>query len=265
MERAKRKPVENLDAYDCFLRGLAHSHERTRDATDEALRLFSRAIELDPDYATPYGMTAICYSTRKVQGWVVNMEWEAAEVRRLALRVSAVGRDDALALCCAGHALVNVCSEYETGAAMIDQALSLNQNLAIGWFYRGIGSVFRGHHEAGIEQLARVLRLNPLDPGIYAPEGMMAQALLMLGRFDEALKWTTKALARQSNWMPALRASAVANAFAGNIDEARKMVARIRQLDPAMGVSNFTDFTRFRRPEDVARWIEGLRLAGLPE
>ena len=48
IERAKRKPTESLDAYDYFLRGMASIHQWTREANSEALRLFYKAIELDP-------------------------------------------------------------------------------------------------------------------------------------------------------------------------------------------------------------------------
>jgi len=58
IERAKRKPVENPDAYDCYLRGMAKGHEQTVESWEEALCQFSRAIELDPDFATPYAMAA---------------------------------------------------------------------------------------------------------------------------------------------------------------------------------------------------------------
>jgi TolB-like protein len=70
IERAKRKPTESLDAYDYFLRGLASAHRVTRDATEEALTLFSRAIELDPDFAAPCGAAAFCYVVRKLNGWM---------------------------------------------------------------------------------------------------------------------------------------------------------------------------------------------------
>lgn len=55
LERAKRKPVENLDAYDCFLRGMASFELRTRDAHAEARALFERAIALDPSFQRPMG------------------------------------------------------------------------------------------------------------------------------------------------------------------------------------------------------------------
>jgi len=62
IKRVKHKPTENLDAYDYFLRGLAALHCWSREANAEALRLFYRAIELDPEFAAAYGMAARCYS-----------------------------------------------------------------------------------------------------------------------------------------------------------------------------------------------------------
>jgi adenylate cyclase len=55
IERAKRKPTESLDAYDYFLRGMASLYQWTRENISEALSLFYRAIELDPDFASAYG------------------------------------------------------------------------------------------------------------------------------------------------------------------------------------------------------------------
>src|SRR5262249_37577307 len=60
IERAGREPTESLDAYDYFLRGLASCHLFTRDSLLEARRLYQRATELDPNYASPYGMAAWC-------------------------------------------------------------------------------------------------------------------------------------------------------------------------------------------------------------
>ena len=42
-------------------------------------------------------------------------------------------------------------------------------------------------------------------------------------------------------------------------------MAKLRAIDPALRVSNLGDLTAMRRPEDMARYAEGLRKAGLPE
>ena len=56
------------------------------------------------------------------------------------------------------------------------------------------------------------------------------------------------------------------NALAGRLGQTQKVLARLRQLDPTLRVSNLRDrLDPYRRPEDVARYEQGLRKAGLPE
>src|SRR6201993_3783393 len=61
IERAKRKPTESLDAYNYFLRGMANVYRWTRESTSEALLQFYKAIELDSEFGSAYGMAAWCY------------------------------------------------------------------------------------------------------------------------------------------------------------------------------------------------------------
>src|SRR5262249_10912005 len=153
MTRALRKPVSNLDAYDSYLRGLAKWQERSREANEEALRLFYRAIELDPASPAPYAMAARCYNTRKVQGWVQDKEKEAAEARRLALKAATFGQDDERALASAGQTLAWLCKDYELGEVLVGQAVSLNPNSAFCWQMRAYVSLYLGQHEEAIEQI----------------------------------------------------------------------------------------------------------------
>jgi hypothetical protein len=49
------------------------------------------------------------------------------------------------------------------------------------------------------------------------------------------------------------------------MSDARRMVARILQTNPAVRISDIRENTPMRRPEDAALWVDGLRKAGLPE
>jgi len=51
IERAKRKPTESLDAYDYYLRGMAHLHLGSRESIDLALGQFNHALMRDPNFA----------------------------------------------------------------------------------------------------------------------------------------------------------------------------------------------------------------------
>jgi adenylate cyclase len=266
IERAKRKPTERLDAYDYYLRGLTHLYQfASREASAEALQLFNKAIELDPDFGSAYAMAADCYSYRKGSGWMTDPAKEIGEAANLIQRAVKLGKDDAVVLGTSGWALAYVIRDLSAGAALIDRALALNPNLALAWFYGGWIKIWLGEPEVAIERLARGVRLSPLDRRMAAMLGAMAHAQFFLGRYDEASAAAATALRETPDHHPALRIEAASNALAGRLGPASKAVARLRQLHPALRVSNLRDVLGPYRPEDIARYEEGLRRAGLPE
>ena len=267
IERAKRKPTESLDAYALYLRGLARFYQYgNRQANDEALHLFNRAIELDPDFASAYGRAAHCYAIARANGWISVTANEIAEVTRLAQRAVDVGKDDAIALACAGWALAVVVRDLEVGAGLIDRALVLNSNLAEAWSFGGWVKNWLGEPEAAIERFARAMRLSPLDPLAVRMRNGTAYAHFFLGRYAEAASWAAMALQDNADYQPGLRIAAASNALAGRPEQAHKAVARLRLLNPTLSVSTLKDVLGpFRRAEDLLRYEEGLRQAGLPE
>jgi TolB-like protein len=265
IERAKRKPTESLDAYDHFLRGMANFYQRSKEANSEALRLFYKAIELDPDFASAYGMAAWCYVWRKLNGWMIDRVQEIAEGERLARRAVELDKDDAVALCRGGHALAFLVGDLDGGIAFIDRALMLNPNLATGWYLSGWMRAYRGETDVAIEHLARAMRLSPLDPTLYHMQAGTGFAHLLAGRFDEASSWAEKAFREEPDYLPAAAVTAASHALAGRLEEARQAMALLRQIDPALRRSNLKDWFPIRRPEHFAIWADGLRKAGLPE
>ncbi|MGO8865268.1 MAG: adenylate/guanylate cyclase domain-containing protein [Alphaproteobacteria bacterium] len=265
IERAKRKPTESLDAYDYYLRGMANVHLWTKEANSEALRLFYKAIELDPDFASAYGMAAWCYAWRKWNGWMVDRKQGIAETRRLAQRAAELGKDDAVALCRGGFALGHVVGDLEGGAVLINRALVLNPNLATAWLLSGWIRAFLGEPEVAIEHLTRAMRLSPLDPLTFLAQGGIAWAHFFAARYDEVSSWAEKALREQPNYVQGMRMSAAGHALAGRLEEAQKAMACMRQFDPELRVSNLKDVIGFFGTDDFARYAEALRKAGLPE
>jgi len=265
IERAKRKPTESLDAYDYFLRGMANFYQRSRKANDDALQLFYKAIEFDPDFATAYGIAAWCYAWRNLSGWMTDRAQEIAEGSRLAWRAVELGKDDAVALARAGHALALLVGDLDSGAAFIDRALALDPNLARAWYASGWVRVYRGEPEVAIEHQARAMRLSPLDPTLYHMQVGTALAHLLAGRFDEASSWAEKAFREEPNYHPAAIVMAASNALAGRAQVACQAMERLRQIDPTLRICNLKDRHPIRRPDDLARFADGLRIAGLPE
>ncbi len=266
IERAKRKPTESLDAYALYLRGLARLYKfGNRQANGEALRLFNSAIELDPDFASAYARAALCYVMAKISGWISGTPNEIAEVTRLAQRAVELGKDDAIALADGGWALAYVVRDLGVGAALIDRSLVLNSNSAEAWHWGGWAKIFLSEPELAIERFARAMRLSPLDPMGQGTRAGTAYAHFFLGRYDEAVSWAAMALQDNPDFQPGLRIAAASNAMAGRPEQAHEAMVRLRQLNPALRVSNLKDQRPFRRAEELSRLEEGLRQAGLPE
>jgi TolB-like protein len=265
IERAKRKPTESLDAYDYYLRGVASLHIGTRTAIDTALPLFSRAIERDPEFASAYGGAAWCYFWRKLNGWMADPAKEVAEGIRLARLAVEFGRNDAVALTRGGHALAHLTGDLDGGIALIDRARLLNPNFATAWFLGGVLRIFRGETDSAVENLTHAVRLSPLDPEMFRIQAGMALAHFSAGRYDSALASAEDALGNLPSLLVTVAIVAASHALAGRLEDAQKAMERLQALDPSLNLANLKDWLPIRRPEDLARFSEGLRLAGLPE
>ena len=176
-----------------------------------------------------------------------------------------MGKDDAVALSTGGFALAYVVGDLDDGAALIDRALVLNPNLASAWLFSGWVRISSANRKWRSKHFAHAMRLSPLDPLMYAGGNSGSRSLISVaGRYDEASSWAEKALRESPNYHPALRFFAASNALAGRLEDAQKAMARLREMDPTVRVSDLRDLMPLRRSSDVAKYVEGLREAGLP-
>ena len=265
IERANRKPTESLDAYDYYLRGMAKIYRWTNESVNDALRLFSKAIDLDTEFASAYGAAAWCYYWRMVNGWRTDHTIDVADVVRLSRGAAEYGKDDAVALSLGGIALGRVARDLETGVAMIDRALVLNPNLASAWNGSGFLRTFLGNYELAIEHLEHAMRLSPLDRMLFHMKAVTALAHFLADRNEAALPLAEQACREQPNLVSALRLAAASNAFAGRMGQAREFIARALELDPNQRISNLKDRIGPFKSQDFAKYVNGLRMAGLPE
>lgn len=125
--------------------------------------------------------------------------------------------------------------------------------------------VFRGESGLAFDCAARAMRLSPLDPSLYAVHGAVAYAHFLTGHYDMASSSAEKALRDNPEFLRAICVFAASNALAGHPAPARKGIARARECNPDLRISNLEDLAPFRRAEDVAHFTKGLRAAGLPE
>lgn len=265
IERAKRKPTESLDAYDYYLRGMERFHAGAQASVDQALDRFRKAIALDPEYASAYGMAAWTLFWRRLNGWTSDRDADTVEGARLARMAVDLGKNDAVALTRGGHALAHFTRDLDSGTDFVDKALVLNPNLAAAWFLGGFLMIWRGEPEEAITRLEHAMRLSPLDTEMFRMQTGVAMAHLMARRFDAACAAAEKAFRAMPVFTLAPAAIAASCALAGRMDEARRAMRDVRRLDPELRLATIDEWLPFRRPEDSALFADGLRMAGLPE
>src|SRR5262249_27734203 len=117
-----------------------------------------------------------------------------------------------------------------------------------------------------IEGISNAVRLSPVDPLIHLNWQWLAHAHYMAGRDDVAVTWAARASRENARGPGGWRIWAASAGMTGRKQEAAQAPARLQELNPGVRLSNLRSYLGpYRRPEDIARYEEGLRRAGLPE
>jgi TolB-like protein/Flp pilus assembly protein TadD len=261
--RASRKPTENLDAYDLYLRARAEHQRYTNVSMSSAIELLTQSLAIDPSYAPAAAAIGFCRHVQRIEGWRSLSAAERAAAVDLAHQAIETGRDDPDVLWMAGIALAVLAGEHDTASDSIDRALILNPNSAHAWSARGYVSCFRSLPAPAIEAFQRAMRLSPLDPFGWSFIGGLAFAHLAAERYEEAIEWADRCLREQPRYSALYRAKVVAYAHLGRMSEARGALARLLELQPGLTIRTLALPNLV--PELAAVYIEGLRKAGLPE
>jgi adenylate cyclase len=263
-ERARRKSTDSPGAYDCYLRGMACFNSRTVGGTKKAQQFCHQAIDLDPGFAAAHGLIAYCHGA--LVGMGVKPDQDAViETSRFAQRAVELDPDDAMVLGMAAWAQANVMRDLDAAAGLVERAVAINSNLAMAWTMSGWVNTWLGKPVLALEHFARTMRLSPLDPNLRFTLIGAAHAHFMAEQYDQASSLVAKAL-QSARTAPMCRIAAASMALAGHPEEARRSVDELLKLDPSRRISNLLEVLGpYRRQEDVERYKEGLRLAGLPE
>jgi len=265
IERSKRKPPENMGAYDLYLRSLPHVYAMRPDDNEQALNLLHEAIELDPKYAPALAYLAWAYEQRLVRGWGAYGEDDAGLAVALARRAIEADRDDAHVMAAAGFVLVMVARDYERGLQATERAHELNPNLAFVSLLVGVSQLFGGDPAEALVHFEDAIRVSPSDPGAFFFYSVAAMGHLFCGRPDEAYELAKKSARMYPDWDTTYWAMVPALTQLGRVEEARSAVSKLRELSPAVTVSRLRELLSYRDPEALDMILDGMTIAGLPE
>jgi TolB-like protein len=265
IERLKRKPAKNLDAYDLLLRAQQLEYEFTEESLREALGCLKDALAIDPAYAPAMALAAYCQAERRVQGWMREPATEITEGQRLATRAIELGKDDGNVLWMASWAVRQLANDGRRARELASRSLLINPNSAVALAISGWNEATVDNPIKALELFQRAERLSPRDPKGWFIAAGMAHAHYVAGQFDEAVTWAKKALAQNPRFATALRYLAASLAKLGKSEEAAEAMRDIRRHEPQLTLSLLRKRIMFMEESVWQKFAGGLRLAGLPE
>ena len=262
VERARRKRPERLDAYDLYLKALPHAYANKPADTDEALRLLSQALLLDPNFAIAHAHAAWCHEQRYFRARVPSEDKTAAlEHAHIAL---SMGTDDPQALSIGAFARARITLDYEGAIGALDHALEMNGNSALAFGFSALLSASTERYGRAIEHARKALRLSPFDPFNYHPYCALAHTYFFTGHFNEVVTHSNLAIHANPGFSVPHAFLVAGNVNLGHLDAARMAAGRLLEIAPSWTIGSFVGM-KFMRPQLMDAFAEALRQAGLPD
>jgi adenylate cyclase len=261
IERSRRKPPENLDAYDLYLRALPHMASVMPADARLAAGFLERALVLDPNYAAAQALLAWCHEICFMRGGFDEADMIAGLAHARAAIASRT--DDAASLAVAALVMSHLGKERETASSTVERALSLNPSCAVALYFGAHISAFNGNPEAASTYAKRSLRLSPFDLFSYEAHNALGLAAVHEARYDEAASHFADSVQANSRFSTLYFFQAVALALAGRLEQAKPIVQRALELEPSFRNRFFVDIGLV--PAISNKLIEGAHLLGLPD
>jgi tetratricopeptide (TPR) repeat protein len=188
----------NPEAYDAFLKGNFFLHQGIR-GTGKSIELFKRAIELDPLQAEAHAGLAQALCFAGIFGLRPSAE-TFPEARVAALKALELDESNAVA----HNALADVKKGYDWDPAGTEveyrRALQLNpSHLLTRWWYAECLTRM-GRYDEAIAESDRALALDPVSPGTFTVRAML---FFRARRYDEAIRDSQQALDLDPNFINA--------------------------------------------------------------
>lgn len=257
-DRAKRKPTDNMAAYECVLAAKVLHHRSIREDNAEAQRLLDRALALDPNYAHAHAWKGCVLGQQWTYGWCADrdatFEKVAAEVE-IALALDDNDSDVHRIL-----AALNLNrDDHDKAAYHQERALVLNPNYDLVVVQQGELLTWLGRPEEGIEWIKKAMRLNPYHPERFWSH--LGRACYCAEKYAEAAEAFSR-ITRPDHTHHAFLAATFARM--GNAVAATAHATEVLNREPKFSVAAYLATQHYKREVDRRHHEAGLLKAGLP-
>jgi TolB-like protein/Flp pilus assembly protein TadD len=262
-----KTPTVNPEAYELYLKGKFFAEKRTGADLRKSIEYYDQAIAKDPNYALAYVGLADSHLLLTAYGAISTKE--AASPARAALK-KALALDDSLAQAHASSGLLaNLELDLNRAITELERAIQLNPNYATAHHWVALPLMAIGQSDRAIVEGKRAVELDPLslicnadlawvyfnarrydeaeaqarktlemDQRFYVAHYYLGEALQFKGKLADAIA-EFQTSAEQNNDPFSFAMLGQAYARQGKTDEARKVLARLREQAKSQYISPY--------------------------
>jgi len=265
----EKKPTEDIEAYNIYLKARNFWNMRTEEGLQKSLEYFQKAIEKDPTYALAYSGIADYFN---LIGYYDLLPSKDAFPKARDAANKALELDETLAEAHTSLAWIKTFFEWDWSGAQrsYKRAIELNPSYATAhhWYASLLGSI--GRHNESIAEAKRAQELDPasvaiscslggiflfarrydksieelqkaieLDPNFYIPHWYLTYPYAMKGLHDEAIAEAHKALKLSGGSLRMMGVLSYAYAVSGKQAEAKNLIVEINKLSKQTYISPF--------------------------
>nr|WP_321983899.1 BTAD domain-containing putative transcriptional regulator [uncultured Lichenicoccus sp.] len=260
--RVGTRPATELNPNQLALRALSLIMRPERAQSDAAGELLRRLGGIDPEHPLAQFIAALRYIFRAAQRWG-DLEAEAAAAAIAIEGAMSLGFGFPSVIATAGYVRAQMQDDPEAGLALVDRALSGNDQITLSLAFSAFILVRVGRLDEAAERFARYTRIHPLHPLHHMLDSVGITIAVLQDRLDEAVR-----LGRQLvELTPSLLSPAIpclaAYGLAGLAPDAERLLARIELMCPGLSIDAVLEQQGFRRASDAERFAAGLRAGGM--
>lgn len=263
IEGSQRRP-QKFGASGLLLRAIPMIYSMERDKYERAGELIEQALEMEPDNPMALAWAAYWHLFYVGQGWRRDTKKAFTTVRDYAVRAIRQDPDNAEALGIYAHVCAFADRDFDTAIHYYDRAFRLNPNLAIIWALSAPTYCYIGQPEKALQHLARYRELAPFHPYFFWVENLYTVAYTFMGDYEQAAVVGRRAVTTNPDFVNGYKPLIASLGHLGRIEEAKQYVDKLLALEPNFSLKHFAENYPILKEIDRERYIEGLRLAGVP-
>lgn len=257
LSRSMSKTTGDLESWDLFLRGKWHYYRTSREDYAKSVDLLQQAIAKDPQNGQAMAFLGFVLIVQLWRGW-------SDDVRE-GYRLAAELGERAVALDASNWRARATLAMAYAFTGQHDRAMKEAEQ-CLPWYPTAVGMAawLGGDLDKSLEYLTKAVQQSPGDPDSHHWRTGLAYVHYTAGNYPAALVWAEQALQGLPDYLQVKAIMAATLAQLGRVDDARSYMREFLELQPGMTAAKYRTRFRFRNPDQVEHYLEGLIKAGLP-